>query len=335
MTALQLHCQAAEIGWRFYSHLAEAAFHAGQIELASELLAKALALAEDLGNGDPRLARTLNRMGVLRCQQERYAEAANLFRRATAVLSRATGDCARDLGAVFSNLASTYRMLGLTQPALVACRRALSVLDPSGESDDLSVAWNLDLLGEICGAEAEDWAALSAFRRALAIKERMLGTSHWDTSVTLRKMGEWYFRHGRFNEAAPLLWRFIEIQGDIIGRTDISLAGVYSRLGELYTRQGKCRAAELLLRYSLALFNETAEPPDSWVVQTLQKLAEAYRGLGRFAEAEAVAALARRIAEAWDQGKTPHFEWPGMIPPTPTAPAPRPELGWIEFSPGQ
>jgi len=71
-------------GWEANWSAAEAAFRIGQFPLAARHLAIAVEEGRAFGEKDPRLGRTLNRLGVVESHQEQYAQAERSLKAAAA-----------------------------------------------------------------------------------------------------------------------------------------------------------------------------------------------------------------------------------------------------------
>jgi pilus assembly protein CpaE len=283
-----------ESAWDTLSRSAEAAFRAGQYDLAAQHLTQAIEEAHGYNDGDTHLGRSLNRLGVVQCHQGRYAEAERSLKTAAKILERALGETDPAVLEVLCNLAGAYKATRQYDTARQLYEAVLKTSENALGSEHTMVAWVLDGLGDVHLAQSEATAALYAYRRALAIKEQTLGTNDWDVAVTLDKLSEYYHGLGRYNEAEPLLWRSIEIRAAVLGQGSSALAKHFTTLGGMYAAQRKFTEAERLLRYGIAIApaSERAEE----LVPSLHKLAEVYEGLARFGEAESIRALARLTA---------------------------------------
>ena len=77
--------------WEKYMKAAKAAFDQGQYAEAEKQLAAALKQAEKFGERDPRLASSLNALGLVYDRQGRYAKVAPLYRRSLAIAEKVLG----------------------------------------------------------------------------------------------------------------------------------------------------------------------------------------------------------------------------------------------------
>lgn len=108
---------------------------AGDLAAAEDIYLRILRLiAGRHGYQHIEFAQSLNRLGVLYCEMERYRRAAAIYRRAlTLTRQQVPADDPR-LGAVHHNLASTYHALGWLKRARSHYLETLRILDQSGPS---------------------------------------------------------------------------------------------------------------------------------------------------------------------------------------------------------
>jgi len=279
--------------WASLSRAGEDAVKNGQFQVAAKHFAQAVEEAEQFGEGDSRLGRTLSRLGAVQCQLGRYPEAEQSLKRSTRILELTLGAVDSALLEALSNLARTYAATGDYQSAKPIYDRVLKAAEELAGPAHPSVARTLDELGDLHAAQGESSAALFAYRRALAIKEQALGPSDWDVAVTLDKLGEFYCDQNRYNEAEPLLRRSLEIRKMVLGSGAPVLARRYIQLGGVYAAQRKFAHAERLLRFGISM--ASPQERSEAAVPYLHQLAEVYEGLARYTEAEALRNLVQSI----------------------------------------
>jgi tetratricopeptide (TPR) repeat protein len=196
-----------------------------------------------------------------------------------------------------ANLGAVYRQIGKASQARAAFGRALSISEACLGANHLSVAWNLDQIGDLEAHEGNLPAAIFAFCRALAIKERTAGPDSWEAGVTLNKLCDVYFKQGRYNDAESFLLRVLGIRERAFGWQDPALAKPLTWLGRIYARQRKDGRAEHLVRYALKLFLDVLPSSHPDIIDCLRLLSEVYRGLGRYKDADAVWTLAQGLVD--------------------------------------
>ena len=143
---------------------------------------------------------------------------------------------------------------------LEAARRALHLLEDgagSAHDKDANVAEGASTLAKILETEAAEEAE-ALHRRALATRERALGTAHHAVSVDLNNLAN--FLAGRddcLGEAVALARRARDIDVANLGRDDTVLAKTWSFLGGLLVRGGHLEEAEQAYDAAVAV-NEAA-----------------------------------------------------------------------------
>jgi tetratricopeptide (TPR) repeat protein len=296
--------ESHEISWDFYMKLADGLVHLDRGGEAMEYLARAVAEASALGRRDPRLAGSLNALGVLHSRAGNHGKAQRLFRRAIAIYAKSYGpEHPETIGARY-NLASACKLRQDYAGAAAECERALAEAERTSGPNHLDIARLLDLLGEVYMALGRRPAALFALRRALAIKETT-GASGWELAVTLGKLGEFYLSAGQYGECEPLLARALSIKQQILGRNDPSLASDVKRLAEVYAVQGRPRTAEPLLETSAAMLERALGGKHPDIVPSLSRLAKLYREQARFSEVPRLLDIALAILNSIRGPKRP------------------------------
>ncbi|RJP18113.1 MAG: TIR domain-containing protein [Candidatus Omnitrophota bacterium] len=197
--------------------------------------------------------------------------------------------------------------------------RAVNELLPSSDFENWSIYENLLPHALTCAELIEQWdfkleaatrllnqtglylkyrarykEAEMLYRRALAIREKVLGGEHPDTATSLNNLAGLYNSQGRYEEAEPLCRRALAIREKVLGGEHPDTAISLNNLAGLYDSQGKYEEAEPLYLRALAICEKVlgGEHPDTAV--SLNNLAGLYRTLRRYEEAEPL--LRRAIA---------------------------------------
>jgi CHAT domain-containing protein/tetratricopeptide (TPR) repeat protein len=228
-----------------------------------------------------------------RLDQRKYDEAAELYRRALAILERDPDKNRTYIIDTLSNLARTYEFQSQYVDAIDLRKRAVTLGEGTvGRDKGLGLASSLNdlamtyyLLGRYAEAEPLD-------ERALSIRETALGRSHRDVAVSVNNLAQVYERLGRRDDAVALHRRAIAIDEKTAGGEQ-GLAIALNNLAVVDLKIGRQAEAEQLTKRALAI-QQKARLPDGLVAQSLNNLAVAYRQLGRAGEGEPL--LKRAIA---------------------------------------
>jgi tetratricopeptide (TPR) repeat protein/transcriptional regulator with XRE-family HTH domain len=133
-------------------------------------------------------------------------------------------------------------------------------------------------------AEAEAF-----YRRALAIREQVLGPEHLDTAQSLYNSARLYYEQGKYADGEQLYLRVLAIREQVLGPEHPDTAHCLNNLALLYVSQGKYVEAEQLHLQVLAIRQKVLPPDHPDTAQTLQNLAGLYYVQGdqsKYAEAE-------------------------------------------------
>ncbi|MGE5567574.1 MAG: tetratricopeptide repeat protein [Rhodospirillales bacterium] len=297
--------ELAEASWQFYIDLAEGAFYLGHTDQSAWAMQKAVAEAETLGPGDPRLPASLNRLGVLYYYLGKYRGAEPLFERAVALMEEAGASCTAEFGDVLYNLGGLYKAQGKYSEAETVFARCLEIWEKTrgAEHPDLALAYQQ--LGEMCMHQGRGPEALFALRRALALLDARK-VQDWVTLVVLTKLAAYYTAQDRYPEAEPHLWRAFELRRYLQGGDHPKVAKALEQLGQIYTRQRKFARAEPLYRLSLSILEKTIGRRHPDFLQTLNALAELYIAEGKYSDAEPLFKLSVAAFEQALGAEHPH-----------------------------
>ena len=134
-------------------------------------------------------------------------------------------------------------------------------------------------------------------RRALEIREKVLGPNHPDTATSLNNLAGIYSSQGQYKEAEPLLKRALEINEKALGPDHPNTAISLNNLAEIYRSQGQYKEAEPLLKRALEIREKALGPDHPDTATSLNNLAAIYRNQGQHKEAEPLLKRALEINE--------------------------------------
>jgi hypothetical protein len=126
--------------------------------------------------------------------------------------------------------------------------------------------------------------AVPLYTRALALRERQLGTHHADVAAALNNLGVALRLDARPAEADPIFRRALSIAEECFDQR--LLATVLGGLGATLVDQGELDRAEPVLRRSLAMFEKAAGPDSMEAAEAGNNLAMLYRRTGNLARAQ-------------------------------------------------
>ncbi len=178
-------------------------------------------------------------------------------------------------------------------------RELLAKVEAEHGVESLEAAKVLDQLveslwrgGKAADEESEDFA-----KRAVSIKEQVLGPQDSEVATSLNNLANFYYNQGKYAEAEPLHKRALAIWEKALGPEHPHVAVSLNNLADLYTLQGKYAEAEPLFKRSLAIEEKAFDPEHPNVAYGLYNLANLYHDQGKYAEAEPLYERALAILE--------------------------------------
>jgi tetratricopeptide (TPR) repeat protein len=109
-----------------------------------------------------------------------------------------------------------------------------------------SYAFVLNTLATVYVAQQKYDEAEGLYRRAMAIREKVLGDDHPDVAHTLTNLSLVYSLQRKFGEAEVVLRRALEIQEKALGESDMTVAMTLNLLASACLAQGKDQEAKAL-----------------------------------------------------------------------------------------
>jgi tetratricopeptide (TPR) repeat protein len=155
----------------------------------------------------------------------------------------------------------------------------------------------LDRTGKYLIARALYSLAEPLLRRALGMREQLLGPEHLDVAISLHHLGGLCWHLGKYAEAEPLYQRALHIREQYLGPEHYDVAELLNDLALLYYDQGNRTQAELLYLRVLHILERLFGPDHPDATFPLRNLALLYHDQGKYAQAERLCLRALRIDE--------------------------------------
>ncbi|HEX5032144.1 MAG TPA: CHAT domain-containing tetratricopeptide repeat protein [Candidatus Eisenbacteria bacterium] len=182
-------------------------------------------------------------------------------------------------------------------------RKRLAAVEQESGPESAAVADVLDLLSEAMrqGGKGGQAQVGEICKRAVAIKEKVLGKDDPAYAASLYQLGCWYYMNGEFKTARPLLENSLHIREDKLGPNHLDVASSLFLLGALRTELGDHAGAETLIRRSLTI-RKSADPNSPAVAECLSGLGSVLVRMGDYAPAEP---LFREAIDLWSRSWGP------------------------------
>jgi len=186
---------------------------------------------------------------------------------------------------------------------LIRHAQALAPLVEKCGFDFPEAARLLNKAGHYLNDSAQYAGAETLFKRALAIREKVLGADHRDVAISLNNLAVLYQRQGRHTDLEPLHKRALAIFEKALGAEHPDVAISLDNLASLYKSQARYAEAEPLYKRALAIAEKAPEAEHTRIAHCLDHLGMFYQSQDRYAEAEPLLLRAVAILE-----KTPGTE---------------------------
>jgi non-specific serine/threonine protein kinase/serine/threonine-protein kinase len=228
------------------------------------------------------LAGALLTRGNLLLTLGRYEEAEAIYLRAVEIFERVTPG-GPEAPSCFNNIANALFLRGDLRGAEKYYEKSIEAEERRSQGDTYYLATFVHNLSLVMSGRGRFEEALELERRALSIREQVLGPRHWHTALSLSHMGDLQMELGRPDEAERLLRRALEIDREQFEPVKTETADDLEKLALVLLEQGRLDEAESLLEESLAIRRQL--PGASYVVYSVASMGLLAERRGLFEEA--------------------------------------------------
>ncbi|KAH8660954.1 hypothetical protein BGZ60DRAFT_530945 [Tricladium varicosporioides] len=162
---------------------------------------------------------------------------------------------------------------------------------------DDDMAWICHNLGDFYFYQENSAEAEQMYRRALQVKEKVLGIEHISTLDTVNKLGNAYATQGKLVLAEQMFERALQGKEKILHAEHASILDTVNNLGNLFTQQGKFALAEQMYERALRGSEKVLGIEHTSTLSTVNNLGSFYIGQGKLALAEQMYVRALRGRE--------------------------------------
>ncbi|OXB82874.1 UNVERIFIED_CONTAM: hypothetical protein H355_010444 [Colinus virginianus] len=200
----------------------------------------AVAAAQQGGYEIPARLRTLHNLVIQYASQGRYEVAVPLCKQALEDLEKTSGHDHPDVATMLNILALVYSMVGqeMASPGFSCVEMLMS----------MQVAATLNNLAVLYGKRGKYKEAEPLCKRALEIREKVLGKDHPDVAKQLNNLALLCQNQGKYEEVEYYYCRALEIYESCLGPDDPNVAKTKNNLASCYLKQGKYKDAEVLYK---------------------------------------------------------------------------------------
>src|SRR5579885_162909 len=162
-----LGCRSTAERWSRFEAAATAAHEKRNYSEAAKQWSAAVQQAEKFGPEDPRLAESLENLGVRYRDLHKYAESEPLLQRALAIREKAAGENDPQVFSTMINLAELYKAEGKYAQAEPLYQQTLAITEHTSGPDSAAAATAVTSLAELYRAEGKFADAEPLYQRAL------------------------------------------------------------------------------------------------------------------------------------------------------------------------
>jgi tetratricopeptide (TPR) repeat protein len=227
-------------------------------------------------------------MAVLYYITANYKEAESAFR---TVLS---GD--PDNTYAMGGIGNALLKLAKYQEAEEILKKALDI-DINSDTNYINIARSTNSLGGWYYVQGKNTEAEPLLKRALEIKENVLGKDHPSVARSMNNLALLYYAQGKYTEAEPLFRGALAILEKVLGKDHPDVAILLNNLAGLYIDEGKYAEAEPLCQRALAILEKVLGKDHPDVAKPLSTLGNLYRAQSKYIEAESFYKRAVEIDE--------------------------------------
>jgi tetratricopeptide (TPR) repeat protein len=259
-------------------HLAEGLGGLGELDACLQYLARAVKEAGEFGRHDPRLAKSLNALGLLHCRMGNGAAAERALKRAAAIYEKALAPDHPDLAALHFDLAGAYELQDNHDAAALEYERALALAERSLARLLEDVALTLDRLGEVYLASGRRAAAQFALRHDDSGRS-LPGQEHPSLAGHLKRLAQLYSGPDGSPEAELLFTGAVALLEKALGRRHREIPLHLAALARTCREQARFADAHKLLELALAILEKALHPDHPATAVALEFYSEILRVL--------------------------------------------------------
>lgn len=189
-------CDGRGMLWESTEAEGNTAVERGQYGKAENLFHAAIEQAEQIGSLNPRLAGSLNELGILYAKQHKYAQAESMFQRSLGVSVAALGSDHPDVAVILKNIGILKASQRQYAEADLLLSQSLSLTNRVLGQEHPTVAVTMRTIAVFQAIQGHYGEAERLIRRSLAIGERTLGSGHPEV-VASRKVFTQVLRTGQ------------------------------------------------------------------------------------------------------------------------------------------
>ena len=177
-------CDGRGMLWDNYKAAGKTAVERGQYDKAENFFHAAIEQAEQIGSLNPRLAGSLNELGILYAKQHKYAQAELMFQRSLGVSVAALGSDHPDVAIILKNIGILKASQRQYAEADLLLSQSLSLTNRVLGHEHPTAAVTMRTIALFQASQGHYGEAERLIRRSLEISEKTLGSEHPEVAAS-------------------------------------------------------------------------------------------------------------------------------------------------------
>jgi tetratricopeptide (TPR) repeat protein len=236
-----------------------------------------------LGANHPQTVAIRERLALARLASGQPEQAITLLRSVLAERAVALGRDHPDTARACQDLGRALLAAGRATEAITALGDAVDCYQRAG--DPVQVAPAEEDLAAAHASAGHTATAVTLYRQALAIRQRVAGAAHPDTLVTCQKLGDAYLADGLVKNAISMYKRVLDERERSLGAKAPETIGTRGALAAAYFAAGRMSQALQLLEQVRSQYTAVMGAEHRTTLATSLNLANAYQSIGRLTDA--------------------------------------------------
>jgi tetratricopeptide (TPR) repeat protein len=181
---------------------------------------------------------------------------------------------------LYIQLADLYYKIYDLDKALTAYTFLLN--KPENTNNEILHAELYNNIGLIYNAQGDYNTALDYYKKALTIREKVLGTEHPDTATSYNNIANTYKAQGDYDTALEYYKQVLTIREKVLGTEHPDTATSYNNIGQIYHVQGNYNTALDYYKKALIIYEKVLGTPHLSTAITYNNVAGIYRSKGNY-----------------------------------------------------
>ncbi|CAF1240770.1 unnamed protein product [Rotaria sp. Silwood1] len=234
---------------------------------------------------DHEKANIYHMLGVVKDNQETYAEAIILYQKSNEILQKILSPTHADMASSYNNIGMVYYKMGEYSEALSFFQQALKIYQKTLPADHSHLASSYNNIGSVYDDIGEYSKALSYYRKGLEISEKILPSNHPDLATSYDNIGLMYGEMGEYSKALSAGETALEIRQKTLPSNHPALAASHNNIGMVYYKMSEYSKALSFFQQALEIYQKTLTPNHRHLASSYSNIGSVYDEIGEYSKA--------------------------------------------------